>query len=481
MADQTVHAEALIQTVARAFYDDDAVCLIDVLIRDKYLRDDDMAPRLSLPNKKIRSTLQFLQEEHLVKFELVDDLRSGGSQATKFWYIDIHHAVNVIRYRIYLLKKGLDDAELRARSNSMYVCPGYPTKVCNGRYTETEAQQYVNPNTGHFYCRECYTNHRNNPEPPPESTYTLQLVDNAKDLKRAEENIRRVRVQLSAKMIGNSQLRAGIYDLLQKVRSKGGSNPQPLSSNLPSDNIEKGIGTKRLAGTGRTAGTKAKKNKLLEGATRTEEGSDMNYLKNYKGEEIGFEVEKGSGARANLLATKTRRRDKLMDAAATRVWAGIPILQAASATHKSSRLDHKRKPKAEASKDRRRNGTVLPGMPFFLMENIGDRYSHNYEEEMNRKRSLSRTDADRYHDDDDDKENDDLDSEEEELDGLDSERNVNDDERLAQFQARYRIEKTRQKALMFKEFPSLLTNGNDLNLDMDADADEDDQVPWEEG
>ena len=35
-------AEALISTIARAFYDDDVVCLIDVLIREKYLRDDDM-------------------------------------------------------------------------------------------------------------------------------------------------------------------------------------------------------------------------------------------------------------------------------------------------------------------------------------------------------------------------------------------------------------------------------------------------------
>ena len=48
MSDLTVYAEALIATVARAFYDDDAVCLVDVLLRDKFLRDDDMAPRLSL-------------------------------------------------------------------------------------------------------------------------------------------------------------------------------------------------------------------------------------------------------------------------------------------------------------------------------------------------------------------------------------------------------------------------------------------------
>jgi transcription initiation factor TFIIE subunit alpha len=87
--DATVYAEALIMTVARAFYEDSAIFVIDVLIRDKFLRDDqDMGTRLSLPPKQLRKTLQFLQEEHLVKTEQVDDLAEGGSQATKFWFID---------------------------------------------------------------------------------------------------------------------------------------------------------------------------------------------------------------------------------------------------------------------------------------------------------------------------------------------------------------------------------------------------------
>lgn len=81
-------AEALISTIARAIYDDDVVCLIDILIRDKYLRDDDMAIRLGLPAKQLRRTLQFMQEEKLAKHELVDDLSMGGSQNTKFWYIE---------------------------------------------------------------------------------------------------------------------------------------------------------------------------------------------------------------------------------------------------------------------------------------------------------------------------------------------------------------------------------------------------------
>jgi transcription initiation factor IIE alpha subunit len=362
MSDLTVYAEALIATVARAFYDDYAVCVIDVLIRDKFLRDDDMGPRLQIPAKKLRGTLQFLQDEHLVRSETVDDLAQGGSAATKFWYIDYNHAVHTIRLRLHLLRRELQEAEMQARSSSFYLCPGYDTKRCNGRYTEEEAQQVVDQETGLFLCQECLLNYGEDPNGPARDTYTLQLVDNSKDLKLAIDNIRRVNVQLSGKTIGDQQLRAGIYDLLQKTRPhvtagggghsggvRGGASHhnrmtvEPITSNLPSENFALGRGSKRLAGTGRTVNSKARKlqqqgvagsanearNILVGGrdggAGRSSEGADLTFLKNAMGNEIAFSVERGGGARATLLATRTRRRRKLIDAAATRVGAGVPL------------------------------------------------------------------------------------------------------------------------------------------------------------
>ena len=382
MSDLTVYAEALIAAVARAFYDDEAVCLIDVLIRDKFLRDDDMAPRLSLPAKKLRATLQFLQDEHLVKFETVDDLAQGGSQATKFWYIDYNHAVHSIRLRLHLLRKQLEQAEMRARSSSFYLCPGYKSKRCNGRYTEEESQQLVDLDSGLFLCQECFMMYDADPNAPPKSTYTLQLVDNTKALRLAMDNMRRVTVQLSGKMIGNTQLRPGIYDLLQKVRGKG---KEPITSNLPSENYSLGIGSKRLAGTGRTAGIRAKKleqegvaesataarNYLVGGGKRTAEGSDLTFLKNAMGNEIAFSVEKGGGARANLLATKTRRRRKLMDAAATRVGSSIPLDMRVKEKEKRQLEEEQKNATGSNKKQKTTQGTPSSIPLTFLNNNIG--------------------------------------------------------------------------------------------------------------
>jgi transcription initiation factor IIE alpha subunit len=378
MSDLTVYAEALIATVARAFYPDEAVVVIDVLIRDKFLRDDDMAPRLSIPAKKLRQTLQFLQEEHLVATETVDDLAQGGSQATKFYYLDYNRAVHSIRLRVHCLRQKLEQNELRARSSSFYLCPGYPQKRCNGRYTEEDAQQVVDQTTGLFLCGECSASYENDPNPPPVETYTLQLVDNTKELKSAMDQLRRFNVQLSAKFVGSDQLRAGIYELLQKVRGGagggagggstgrlgggggnsgggGGHRPHILTSNLPSENFALGLGSKRLAGTGRTAGIKAKKLEqigiassaaqarnylvdsegnvagddagLLASHVRSQQDVDLLRLTNAMGQKVQFQVERGGGARAQLLASRKQRMLKLMDAAATRVGVFVPLPQ----------------------------------------------------------------------------------------------------------------------------------------------------------
>lgn len=508
MSDQTVYAEALIATISRAFYDDEVVCLIDVLLRDKFLRDDDMGPRLSLPAKQLRRTMQFLQEELLVKYELVDDLSSGGSQATRFWYIDYNHAVNVIRLRIYKLKKKLEEAELRARSSSMYLCPGYKKKVCNGRYTETEAQQIVDyDDTGLFLCQECVTMHVNNPEPPLKSTYTLQLVDNTKDLKLAMDNMRRVSAQLSAKMNGNYQLRPGIYDLLQKVRAKGQG---PLSNNLPSENRALGVGSKRLAGTGRTAGIKAKKLAQQAGINVSNASSskvihriltmgendglsllgkdnetELNFLKNARGEEIAFEVEKGGGARANLLATRNRRKSKLMDAAATRVGViNINLLNNNKKRNRDTTNNDTDENATENSKKNKQDQNALPGAPEFLMKNI-DFSDIGY---------VSDSDIKNNNDQDENESDNESDDEEKERSKLLDENNNfiscnTPEERQRAFQLLYKMEIARQNSLLFgiqgsdsAIDPGTINTSNGVSVGSSGIIDhKDDDIHWEDG
>lgn len=345
----------------------------------------------------------------------------------------------MIRLRIFLLQKKLEEAEMRARSSSMYLCPGYKTKACNGCYSETEAQQLTDPETGLFLCQECFNAHVANPDPPPKETYTLQLMDNTKALRQAMDQIRRVKVQFSSKMVGNQQLRVGIYDLIQKVRIKGAG---PLTSNLPSENRMMNIGSKRLEGTGRTAGVKLKKLKEKIGETGnikkflggTTGSDDLTFLKNALGQQIAFEVEKGGGARANLLAKGGRSREKLLDAAAVRVGVELDIVTSLAMKHKRKRKEEEEENEDEAlSKQKRAQHETLA----FLKNNIG----RNDDLELERQRRHLMEEMD---------ENDDSDEEDSHViaESEDEWEEMTEDVRRATFQAYYKKEKARLKSLI---------------------------------
>jgi hypothetical protein len=328
---------------------------------------------------------------------------------------------------------------MRARSSSMYLCPGYKTKACNGCYSETEAQQLTDPETGLFLCQECFNAHVDNPDPPPKETYTLQLLDNTKALRQAMDQIRRVKVQFSSKMVGNQQLRVGIYDLIQKVRIKGAG---PLTSNLPSENRMMNIGSKRLEGTGRTAGVKLKKlkekigeagniKKFLGGRTGSD---DLTFLKNALGQQIAFEVEKGGGARANLLAKGGRSREKLLDAAAVRVGVELDIVTSLAMKHKRKRKEEEEENEDEVlSKQKRAQHETLA----FLKNNIG----RNDDLALERQRRHLMEEMD---------ENDDSDEEDSHViaESDDEWEEMTEDVRRATFQAYYKKEKARLKSLI---------------------------------
>ena len=479
MADLTVYAESLIATVARAFYEDEAVCLIDVLIRDKFLRDDDMAKRLQLPAKRLRATLQFLTEEHLVAYEMVDDLAQGGSQATKFYYIDYNRAVHSIRLRVHLLRQKLQKQENQARGNSFYLCPGHDKGRCNGRYTEQEVQNVIDGETGLFLCQFCSKIFENSPNPPLDE-YTLKLVDNEKDLNLAVDNLRRLNVQLSGKSIGNHQLRAGIYDLLQKCR--GGRGKDPISSNLPSENFALGIGSKRIEGTGRTMAMKVKKmaeqglansaaearEYLVGGGRRSNNGlagENLMFLKSAHGHEIQLTVERGAGSRAQVLARQKLRLRKLMDAAASRVGASLPIpVRVAESLKRKAEAAAAAAAAAEASNKKAK--TAMASVPDFLNDNIG-RAAHE--------RTVAEDVDDWDEDNGADEKNDNGERHEPDLiwdDDMEKWVSMPEEERISTFQREYKVEMARQEKM--------------LNLKSGATSpsrpqDQDDDIPWEDG
>jgi transcription initiation factor IIE alpha subunit len=61
--------EKLVRTIARAFYTDSYVIVLEILIREKYLREEEFAPRLKLPEKDVNKVVRQLESEMLIRYE----------------------------------------------------------------------------------------------------------------------------------------------------------------------------------------------------------------------------------------------------------------------------------------------------------------------------------------------------------------------------------------------------------------------------
>ncbi|KAL7527424.1 hypothetical protein ACHAWF_002171 [Thalassiosira exigua] len=137
---------------------------------------------------------------------------------------------------------------------------------------------------------------------------------------------------------------------------------EPITSNLPSENIAMGIRWKRIAGTGRTTGILLKKQQkqgivAADGVAGAGGGGAGGHGGGGGGgrrwnDEIAFELERGGGARANLLATKGRQRSKLVDAAAMKVGVDIGLVARALMAERERqkrKMEEKRKEEKEGA------------------------------------------------------------------------------------------------------------------------------------
>lgn len=95
MSNAIVLIENLVATVARAFYTDTYVVLLEGLMHEKYIIEEELGPRLKLSAKEVRKITTQLEAEMLIKVEnvTIDDTKSF----LKCYYIDYQQFVDAVR------------------------------------------------------------------------------------------------------------------------------------------------------------------------------------------------------------------------------------------------------------------------------------------------------------------------------------------------------------------------------------------------
>ena len=211
--------DKLVVAVGRAFYSDNTVVVLDILLRESYLCHEEIAPRLKLSAKDVQKVLNQLESEMLIRSE---DVQMEDMRNSKCYYIDYQLFVNVVRFRVYHMLEQVKVHDGNSNQNLHFECP-----TCRSSWTELEVQRCVSKDHK-FVCSNCCPS-ENISSILSEAYFTLVPVDHKSKLANMLSRESKLKTQLN-----QSDLHDGIFDLLTQLKNVS------LPHNRPSTNMKCG-------------------------------------------------------------------------------------------------------------------------------------------------------------------------------------------------------------------------------------------------
>lgn len=183
------------QIVARIFYQDRHIVLMDQLVSITVLPADVLAHRLGIQVKELAALSSKLVEDKLVCTFRRNEIRDAITNRTvprTYYYLDFKLFLDVTKWRMMSIRNKIDTRLRNELDNKGYVCPR-----CKKSYSTLEVAHLLDILRNLFVC-----------ETPGCST---ELVDNedAEDVKRSKDSLMRFNEQLST-LLGGLRRTEGI-------------------------------------------------------------------------------------------------------------------------------------------------------------------------------------------------------------------------------------------------------------------------------
>lgn len=250
-------AQDLVNTVARAFYPDDYLVVLDVLNERRYLLDSETSGKSPLeeifrtPPKQIRTILKDLHREGLIQQKdlLYINYHAALTQGKHlrksrkvFWYINYRHFVRLVNLRVSLMKKEIEKnqtTKLFQDNEAAFKCFS-----CGNKYSLIDAQRCFQPQAQKFYCYFCFEQGRTEylQEAGIETKKSIAGKQASSiDLKGPGNGssiagqVKSVRLKRKEQMSTDKSLeRDGIFDLLLRLKE---ISSMELPENLPEEHL----------------------------------------------------------------------------------------------------------------------------------------------------------------------------------------------------------------------------------------------------
>ncbi|KAH8357698.1 hypothetical protein KR200_011748 [Drosophila serrata] len=141
----------LARLVVRGFYSLEDALIIDMLVRNPCMKEDDIGELLRFEKKQLRARITTLRTDKFIQIRLkMETGPDGKAQKVNYYFINYKTFVNVVKYKLDLMRKRMETEERDATSRASFKC-----SICSKTFTDLEADQLFDMATQEFRCTYC--------------------------------------------------------------------------------------------------------------------------------------------------------------------------------------------------------------------------------------------------------------------------------------------------------------------------------------
>ncbi|KAG7299410.1 hypothetical protein JYU34_016362 [Plutella xylostella] len=141
----------LARLVVRGFYSIEDALIVDMLVRNPCMKEDDICELLKFERKMLRARIATLKNDKFIQVRLkMETGPDGKAQKVNYYFINYKTFVNVVKYKLDLMRKRMETEERDATSRASFKCP-----ACLKTFTDLEADQLYDMMTQEFRCTFC--------------------------------------------------------------------------------------------------------------------------------------------------------------------------------------------------------------------------------------------------------------------------------------------------------------------------------------
>lgn len=141
----------LARLVVRGFYSIEDSLMVDMLVRNPCMKEDDICELLRFERKMLRARIATLRSDKFIQVRLrMETGPDGKAQKVNYYFINYKTFVNVVKYKLDMMRKRMETEERDATSRASFRCPS-----CLKTFTDLEADQLFDMDSGEFRCTYC--------------------------------------------------------------------------------------------------------------------------------------------------------------------------------------------------------------------------------------------------------------------------------------------------------------------------------------